>query len=185
MAGISFSDMDCSIARTLAIIGERWSLLIVRDAFNGVRRFDDFLESLGIARNILSDRLQHLVDDGILERRRYQERPDRYEYRLSPKGLDLFPILTAVREWGDRHLTTEAGPPIRVTHRACGHDVEAAVRCTHCDESVAARDVRVERGPGFRADATPPRAPLWSLGLPETAKGAEDAENAERNEGRV
>ncbi|MBI2760262.1 MAG: helix-turn-helix transcriptional regulator [Chloroflexi bacterium] len=145
--------------------GERWTLLIVRDAFNGVRRFDDFLESLGIARNILADRLQHLVEDGILERRRYQERPDRYEYRLSQKGLDLFPILTAVREWGDRHLTTEAGPPIRVTHRTCGHDVAAAVRCPHCDEPVAARDVTVARGPGFRDDATPPRAPLWTQAL--------------------
>jgi DNA-binding HxlR family transcriptional regulator len=165
MAGGTFADMHCSVARTLAVIGERWTLLVLRDAFNGVRRFDDFLHSLGIARNILADRLQQLVDQGVFERRRYQERPPRYEYRLTQKGLDLFPVLTAVREWGDRHLAAEAGPPIVVIHRVCGHEVAATVRCPSCDQPVTARDVRSERGPGFRDDAPEAQVPLWARGL--------------------
>jgi len=168
MGGVDFAEMDCSVARTLAVIGERWSLLILRDAFNGVRRFDDFLESLGIARNILADRLQHLVDDGILERRRYQQRPDRFEYRPTQKGRDLFPVLMAMREWGDRYLATVAGPPLRLTHRACGAEIATAVRCPHCGEPVTARDVRTERGPGFR-DAGAPQTPIWARALEEPA----------------
>ena len=102
MRGISFGDMACSVARPLGVVGERWTLLILRDAFNGVRRFEDFQESLGIARNILTDRLQTLVAQGVLEKRRYQEHPERFEYRLTAKGRDLFPVLVALMQCGDR-----------------------------------------------------------------------------------
>ena len=151
MRGVRFADMHCSVARTLDIVGERWTLLILRDAFNGIRRFDDFLHSLGIARNILTDRLQTLVAHGILERRRYQERPPRYEYRLTAKGLDLFPVLTALTQWGDRYLAGEAGPPFLITHKTCGHEAVAAVLCPACGEQLSARDAR--RIPGSRAPA--------------------------------
>src|SRR6266508_1887958 len=119
MRGVSFSEMDCSIARTLAIVGERWTLLILRDAFRGARRFDDFLQRLPIARNVLADRLNTLVTHGIMERLPYQERPVRYEYRLTPKGVDLSTTLTALMQWGDHYLAGEAGPPSLVLHRAC------------------------------------------------------------------
>src|SRR3954466_13822696 len=95
---------ECSIARTLEVIGDRWTLLILRDAFRGVRRFDDLQRDLGIARNILTDRLQKLVDHGVLMRRLYQERPPRYEYRLTRMGYDLSPALVALMRWGDQYL---------------------------------------------------------------------------------
>src|SRR3954453_4732996 len=103
MLGNSYDDQVCSIARTLELIGERWTILIVRDAFLGVRRFDDFQRSLGIARNVLQNRLERLVEHEILERARYQERPERFEYRLTEKGLDLWPVLVSLISWGDRH----------------------------------------------------------------------------------
>src|SRR5262249_52054022 len=104
MRGVALSSLNCSIARTLDVVGERWTLLVLRDAFNGVRRFEDFPASLPLARNVLTDRLQTLVEHGILQRRRYQERPPRYEYRLTEKGFELYPVLIALLQWGDRHL---------------------------------------------------------------------------------
>src|SRR5215468_6330907 len=101
----SYEGQNCSIARTLEVVGERWTLLIVRDVFLGLRRFDQLQESLGIARNVLTDRLNRLVEEGILERVRYRDRPARYEYRLTAKGLDLNIALTALRQWGDRYLS--------------------------------------------------------------------------------
>src|SRR6185437_16671788 len=102
-------DQNCSIARALEVLGDRWTLLVIRDAFLGVHRFDDFQRDLGVARNVLSDRLARLVDEGLLERRRYQERPERFEYRLTEKGLDLFEVLAALMHWGDRWYAP-AGP---------------------------------------------------------------------------
>jgi DNA-binding HxlR family transcriptional regulator len=134
--------MACSVARTLDIVGERWTLLILRDAFNGVRRFDDFQQSLGVARNILTDRLLTLVAHGVLERRRYQEHPPRYEYRLTPKGLDLYPVLLSLLQWGDRYLAGEDGPPVEVVHAGCGGHAAAAVLCTSCGQPLAPRDTR-------------------------------------------
>lgn len=147
----SLSGMNCSIARTLDIVGEWWTLLVIRDAFLGVRRFEDFQRRLGVARNILTARLQRLVEDGILERRRYQEHPERFEYVLTERGRDLFPVITALREWGDRWVAGEAGPPVVVSHAACGHPVELQVVCPHCREAVSdVRDVRAAPGPGAR-----------------------------------
>jgi DNA-binding HxlR family transcriptional regulator len=109
-----YEGQNCSIARALEIVGERWTLLIVRDAFLGLRRFDEFQESLGIARNVLTDRLNGLVEAGILERVRYRERPERYEYKLTAKGRELQVPLAALRQWGDKHLSEK---PPRILRR--------------------------------------------------------------------
>src|ERR1700755_812108 len=103
MLNREYQGQNCSIALALELVGERWTLLIIRDAFLGLRRFDEFQEKLGIARNVLTDRLNRLVDEGILERVRYSERPERFEYRLTAKGRELLVALTALREWGERH----------------------------------------------------------------------------------
>lgn len=140
MRGIPLSTLHCSIARTLDIVGERWTVLVLRDAFNGVRRFEDFSASLPIARNVLTARLNTLVEHGILRRQQYQERPDRFEYRLTAKGMELYPVLVSMLQWGDRHLAGEEGPPVDLIHRGCGHLVEAELICNGCGESLTARD---------------------------------------------
>ena len=150
----SFQDMSCSVAQCLEVIGEWWTMLIVRDAFLGVRRFDDFQTRLGISRNVLAQRLATLVAAGVLERRRYQERPPRHEYVLTAKGHDLWPVLNAMRQWGDRHAAP-AGPPLVVVHRACGHKADLVLACSHCGERVGHRDVRVRAGRGARRAALP------------------------------
>src|SRR4029077_14239272 len=119
MLGRAYEGQVCSIARSLEVVGERWTLLVLRDAFLGVRRFDDFQRSLGIARNVLTDRLGRLIEEGILERRVYQENPERYEYRWTEKGIELWPSVVMLMKWGDRFMTTK-GPPVIVEHRDCG-----------------------------------------------------------------
>jgi len=136
-----FSDMECSIARTLGVIGERWSLLIVRDAFYGIRRFDDFRADLGIARNVLTDRLNTLVDQGIFERRQYEQRPPRYEYLLTAKGIDLLPVILAMMRWGDR-WEGDGAPPVTLTHKNCGHRTEPVVVCDHCRDELRWGELR-------------------------------------------
>src|SRR5919197_5982231 len=116
-------DQVCSVARTLEVVGERWTILILRDALIGVRRFDQFLNRLGIARNVLTDRLNRLVDNGILERVAYQERPLRHEYHLTRKGRELTPVIVTLMEWGDRYLAGDDGPPVTIEHRDCGGHV--------------------------------------------------------------
>jgi DNA-binding HxlR family transcriptional regulator len=143
----SFEDMRCSVAQCLEVVGEWWSMLLIRDAFLGIHRFDDFQARLGIARNVLAQRLVKLVDAGILERRPYQENPPRYDYVLTDKGRDLWPVLTAMRQWGDRHAAPD-GPPVRVVHRGCGKVSDFVLTCARCGEGVSAHDVRVEPGPG-------------------------------------
>jgi DNA-binding HxlR family transcriptional regulator len=150
MKRTSFADMNCSVARTLEVIGEWWTLLILRDAFLGVRRFDDFQHDLGIARNVLTDRLNTLVDHGVLERHRYQEHPDRFEYRLTDKGLDLHPVLFSLLRWGDRWTGGEEGPPLVLEHRSCGHEITPIMVCPHCREEVNARTIRAYAGPGAK-----------------------------------
>lgn len=132
--------MDCSVARTLAVVGERWSLLVLRDSFYGVRRFEDFQRSLGVARNILTDRLARLVEQGVLERRRYSERPERFEYAPTEKGRDLLPVLLSLMRWGDKWSIEE--PPLTITHTTCGHDTEAITVCKHCGEELTLKTVR-------------------------------------------
>jgi DNA-binding HxlR family transcriptional regulator len=144
----TYDDQTCSVARALEILGDRWTLLVIRDAFLGVHRFDDFQRNLGVARNVLSDRLQRLVDEGLLERRRYQERPERFEYRLSEKGIDLWPIVISLMKWGDRYYAPPEGRPRIVRHRDCGGEVDARLMCDRCGASLTARDVYSEPGPG-------------------------------------
>jgi DNA-binding HxlR family transcriptional regulator len=138
-----YRHQTCSIARTLEIVGERWTLLIVRDVFLGVRRFDDLQESLGIARNVLTDRLNRLVDEDILERVRYSEHPPRYEYRLTPKGIDLNVALAALRQWGDRYLSEQ---PPRLLRRKS--DKRAVIAALVPDTAEVLRPDEVEAVPG-------------------------------------
>jgi DNA-binding HxlR family transcriptional regulator len=149
MRRTSFADMPCSIARSLEVIGEWWSLLIVRDAFLGVTRFDDWQRRLGIARNVLAARLDHLVAEGIFERRPYQDAPLRHEYLLTAKGRDLAPVLRALRVWGDRHAPTPGGPTTVLVHDACGEVTHEVGTCSVCGERLGA-DVHVAPGPGSR-----------------------------------
>jgi DNA-binding HxlR family transcriptional regulator len=143
----SFSGMHCSVAQCLEVVGEWWSMLIIRDAFLGVTRFDDFQERLGISRNILNQRLSRLVEEGVLDKAAYSDHPPRYDYRLTAKGRDLWPVLTAMRQWGDRYAAPD-GPPLRVVHKECGKVSQAVMTCSACGEPLAARDVRAVRGPG-------------------------------------
>lgn len=150
MSSRTYGQENCSIAATLDIVGERWTLLVLREAFLGVRRFDQMQGDLGIARNILAARLQTLVGHGILERRRYQERPPRYEYRLTQKGVDLYPAIVSLMQWGDKYLADGEGP-VRLIHKACGQRTEPLLTCTHCSQPITARDMRAELVPGALA----------------------------------
>lgn len=135
----TYDNQVCSVARALEAIGDRWTMLVIRDAFVGVRRFEEFQQRLGIARNVLTDRLSRLVDEGILEKHAYQERPERFEYRLTDKGVDLFPVLVSLMKWGDRHAPAANGPPLRVLHKGCGGEVDERLLCNRCGEPVTAR----------------------------------------------
>ena len=144
-----YEGQTCSVAGCLELIGERWTLLVIRDIFRGKRRFDEIQASLGVARNVLTTRLQRLVDEEILERRAYSERPLRYEYFLTEKGIDLWPVLVAIQGWGDRHLAGPEGPPVEVVHKGdCGGRVNDRGICERCGEVLTARQARaVERLP--------------------------------------
>jgi DNA-binding HxlR family transcriptional regulator len=144
--------LDCSVAKALEVIGERWSLLIVRSAMHGNRRFGEMQESLGIARNVLSARLQRLVDEDILERRAYQESPPRYEYFLTEKGLDLWPALIALLNWGDRYSPSPDGPRRLIVHKECGGTVSERGICESCGELLHARDAKQVPGPGAQVE---------------------------------
>jgi DNA-binding HxlR family transcriptional regulator len=153
MLGRLYDDQTCSVARSLEVVGERWTLLVLRDAFLGVRRFDDFQRSLGVARNVLTARLGRLVDEGVLERVAYQERPRRYEYRLTEKGLGLWPVIVALVRWGDDHYPEEAGSPRVFEHRGCGGRLTERLACDRCGAELGPRDVRALPGPGARTAA--------------------------------
>jgi DNA-binding HxlR family transcriptional regulator len=146
----SFEEMNCSVAQSLEVVGEWWTMLIVRDCFLGVTRFDDFQQRLGISRNILTERLDHLVAKGVLVKVAYQEHPVRYDYRLTDKGRDLWAVLTALREWGDR-WEADDGPPVVIEHRGCGHQTTVVPTCSSCGERLDARSVRALAGPGAQA----------------------------------
>jgi len=142
-----YDEQNCSIARTLELVGERWSLLILREAFLGTRRFDEFQGRLGIARNVLQSRLERLTEGGIMRRVAYQERPVRYEYRLTHKGVDLWPAIVALMKWGDQYAAPD-GPPTLLQHKECGGEVDDRRRCTRCGAELEAWDVVPVRGPG-------------------------------------
>jgi DNA-binding HxlR family transcriptional regulator len=146
--------MACSIARTLDVAGEPWSPLIIRNIWVGITRFDDLQRDLGISSKVLTERLNWLVDQGMLERRPYSERPPRYDYLLTEKGLEFCDVLLAVTAWGDRWTAEEAGPPALFRHRSCGEFTHATLRCAHCGEPLSASEVDVHAGPG--ATSAPP-----------------------------
>jgi DNA-binding HxlR family transcriptional regulator len=139
-----------SVGRALALVGERWTLLILREAFFGVRRYGQLARNLNIPRPTLSARLRTLVDAGLLERVPYAHDPDRHEYRLTDAGRDLFPAILALMRWGDAHLAGPDGPPIVLRHNTCGEIADPRLTCQHCGEEISVRDVTPEPGPGFR-----------------------------------
>ena len=150
MPRASFKGMSCSVARTLDVVGERWTPLIVRDILLGVRRFDAMQRDLGISRKVLAERLRGLVESGMLERRRYSSRPARHEYVLTEKGLEFCEILLLMTAWGDRWTAGDAGPPVLHRHRGCGQITKVELSCSRCGEPVHAGDIEIEDGPGSR-----------------------------------
>lgn len=142
-----FDGQNCSIAAALSAVGERWTLLVMREVLLGRSRFADIRDQLGVAPNILSDRLQTLVDQGLLDRRRYGKHPEALEYLPTRKGLDINPVLIALMQWGDRYAAPD-GPPRIPVHTACGHDANPQLHCAHCGEKLAPEELRVRPGPG-------------------------------------
>jgi DNA-binding HxlR family transcriptional regulator len=149
MQRTDFSQMECSIARGLAVAGEPWSPLIIRNVFVGVHRFDELHRDLGISRKVLAERLQHLVATGLLERRPYSERPTRYEYVLTRMGSEFVDVLMSLVAGGDRWTAGDAGPPALYRHRSCGQITHVEPHCAACGEVLHSTDVDVEPGPGF------------------------------------
>lgn len=145
-----WSRENCAVGNTLAVIGERWTLLVLREAFVGVRRFEQLQRNTGVARNILSDRLITLVAHGVLRRELYQERPQRYEYRLTERGLDLYPVLVSIMDWGSKHV---GGAAMTLTHKSCGAEVMPHLACPECGEHVEARDMRAAPREALRESA--------------------------------
>jgi DNA-binding HxlR family transcriptional regulator len=143
-----YESQSCSIAGALEVVGERWSLLIVRDILLGLRRYDELQAHLGIARNVLQTRLQRLQEHGVIERVPYQQHPVRHEYRLTEKGLDLWPTIVALMQWGDRYATPEGGPAVLIEHRGCGGSVDEHRICERCGAKLKARDAVGRPGPG-------------------------------------
>jgi len=147
----AYDGQICSIARTLETVGDRWTLLLMRDALRGVRRFEDFRTRLGIAHNVLSDRLARLTQAGILQRQLYQTRPNRYEYAPTEQGLDLWPVIMSLLLYGDRYLAPD-GPPLLATHRGCAGQLTARFTCDSCHASLGPADVELVEGPGASSD---------------------------------
>jgi len=139
---------NCSVARTLAVIGDRWSLLVLRECFLCVRRFEEFQSRLGITRALLADRLKKLVRFGVLRKAPYQDSPRRHEYILTQKGLDLYPIIMAIVHWGDVHMGDERGRPRLYEHKRCRKMFDPVMTCSQCGEALSPREVHVHVGPG-------------------------------------
>lgn len=148
MSRTDTSGWPCTIARSADVLGDGWNLLIIRQACLGNRRFEEFQAALGIGRNILTTHLNQLVDQGLLAKVPYQERPVRHEYRLTEKGRDVFPILAAMATWGDKWLSGPEGTPLVFHHATCDHDMQAEVVCGHCGETIDVRHTEARRGPG-------------------------------------
>jgi DNA-binding HxlR family transcriptional regulator len=163
MQRTQFGEMACSIARTMDVVGEPWSPLILRNVFIGITRFDQLQQSLGMSRKVLAERLRWLTETGVLERREYSSRPPRYEYLLTPKGLELFEVLMVMVAWGDKWLSGPAGPPVLYRHHACGRVGHVELRCSECGRPMRATDIDVLPGPGSAApdgdQAGPVRVP--------------------------
>jgi DNA-binding HxlR family transcriptional regulator len=146
----SLEEQNCSLSRTVAVIGDRWTLLVLRECFLRVRRFEAFQSRLGITRHLLAARLKKLVQFGVLRRVPYQDAPKRYEYILTQKGLDLYPIIMAIVHWGDVHMVDERGRPLLHQHKTCGKFFDPVMVCSECGEPLRAKEVVTHRGPGAR-----------------------------------
>ena len=155
MSRKSLEHLECAVANTAEIVGDRWSVLILRDAFLGVRRFDEFVTDLGIARNVLTDRLERLVAAGMLETRPYNERPLRHEYRLTEMGKELFDVLMVLWSYGERWTPPTIPEHQRAIHTDCGHEAMAVAHCSHCGERLTRRNVRIEPGLAVVAQRRP------------------------------
>ena len=153
------SDWPCNIARGANVLADLWNVLIIRQACWGTRRFEDFQRDLGIGRNILTIRLNGLVDDDILERVAYQQHPVRHEYRLTDKGRDAYSVLAAMGTWAERWLIGPEGTPVVLHHETCGHDMHAVVTCSECREPIDVRDVKARPGDGFESAPARPAKP--------------------------
>lgn len=151
-AALAWSTANCTVGRAMEVLGERWTFVVLREVFNGVRRFDDMRRHSGIPRQVLTDRLALLVDAGILRREPYREpgQRERHEYRPTTKGFDLYPVLVAVRAWGDRYLADPEGSPVEFEHVGCGAEVGLVLRCAAGHEVSGQRDVATRPGPGIR-----------------------------------
>jgi DNA-binding HxlR family transcriptional regulator len=149
---LDYDTQDCTIGAALAIVGEKWTFLVLREAFNGIRRFGDMQRRTGAPRQVLTDRLAHLVEAGILRKVPYQEpgQRARSEYRLTERGLDLFPVIAALLEWGNKHASGPGGPIVSLTHRDCGEPVELQLGCAAGHQVESARQVTPVPGPGAR-----------------------------------
>jgi DNA-binding HxlR family transcriptional regulator len=145
--------MTCSVARTLSVVGDRWTLLIIRDVFLGVRRFEAIQQDLRLTPHRLSDRLRKLVRDGILRRVAYEKRPPRFEYQLTEKGVDLYPLIVTMVEWGDRWMAGRAGVPVELVHQPCGHSIKPELICPSCKMKINAREMSARPGPALRGRA--------------------------------
>jgi DNA-binding HxlR family transcriptional regulator len=154
MVAVSAQPRECSVARTLEVVGEKWALLAVREVFLGNGRFDEMVRRTGAPRDTMAARLRALVASGILERRQYSEHPARFEYHLTQAGRDLYPVILTLMRWGDRYLAGPAGPPLELEHR-CGHRLSAQLVCEACGDPVSTTDTRPVRRP-----ATVPRSPV-------------------------
>jgi DNA-binding HxlR family transcriptional regulator len=146
MKRTDLSNHPCSIARSLDIVGEWWTPLILRDIAYGIRRFREIQDDLGISANVLTDRLEALCGQGLLDTRVYQQRPERREYRLTEKGTELVPVLLALMQWGDRWAWPDGRGPVRVLHDECNHEVRVEVRCEHCGREVPPGELRAKPG---------------------------------------
>ncbi|MDQ6688188.1 MAG: winged helix-turn-helix transcriptional regulator [Actinomycetota bacterium] len=142
-----YAALNCSIARSLEIVGDRWTMLVLRNALVGQTRFEQFATSLGVASNVLTDRLARLTDEGIVERRAYQEKPVRHEYVITEKGRELWPVLVALVDWGDRHHAPD-GPPRLVVHAGCGGRLRQHLTCADCGAEVSTDAIDTRPGPG-------------------------------------
>lgn len=142
-------DQPCSIARSLSVIGDSWTAMIIRNAFLGVRKFEDFQKSLGVTRHVLSDRLKLLVEHEVLMKVPYSDTKKRFEYRLTPKGKDLYPVLLSLMKWGDRWMDLGLGAPVEYTHKVCGHKFTPVLVCSECNKLLLSKDVIATLGSGY------------------------------------
>lgn len=140
-------DQQCSVARSSAILGDPWTLTLLSDCFLGVRRFEEFKQRLKVSRTTLATRLKLLEEHGILEQRQYEQKPPRFEYRLTQKGKELYPVIATLLAWGDKYCSDQAGPPILRYHKNCGHDHQAYIACSECGDRIELKDVEARKRP--------------------------------------